>query len=177
MPPTGDSLGERVHASYLLLSAVASDLNSVSDELGKSVTELDSALKKLNLGISVWVSMRGNDGLPEDTWYRNEDLGYAKIGGKWGIALRTVSGDYQYPEHENVEEWLFNDAPRSLRLSAIGHVAELLDALSKEADETTKKLKAKLAEAQAVATAVKEAAADLANAENQAGKRPGGQKK
>jgi len=158
MPTTGDSLSERVQAAYLQLSAVASDLNFVSDELGKSVTELDSALKKLNLGVSVWKPMYSNDGLPEDTWYTHEDIGYAKIDGKWGVSLRTVAGDHNYPDRDTIEEWLFNDAPRSLRLSAIGHIPELLDALTQRADETAKSVRGELTTAQAVAAAIKKAA-------------------
>ena len=80
------------------------------------------------------------------------------MSGKWGIALRTVSGDYQDPEGPNIECWLFNDAPRSMRLLSIGKIPELLETLSKEATETTKKIKGKLAEAQQVAAVVKEAA-------------------
>jgi prefoldin subunit 5 len=166
MPPkgtpsqsTGDSLTKKVESSYRELSAVAAALNTVSDELGKSVAELDSALKKLNLGVSVWVKLRGFDGDPTyDTSFWSEDLGYSKIGGKWGISLRTVHGDICDPDLAVIEEWLFNDGPRTLRLSAIDKIPELLEKLSKEAVETTNKIKAKLAEAQQVATVVREAA-------------------
>src|SRR5271166_4568592 len=109
-PSSGDSLTERVQSSYRELSAVAAALNTVSDELGKSITQLDSALKKLNLGVTVWVQLRGFDGDPNwDTSFWSEDLGYAKIGGKWGISLRTVSGDIQDPDRAAVDEWLFNE--------------------------------------------------------------------
>jgi len=155
MPSDGESLTQRVQASYQQLSAVATDLNAVSDELGKSINELDFALKKLNLGVSVWVPIRSGDGMPEDSSYWSEDIGYAKVAGKWGIALRTVHGDYSNPDWDRIEEWTFNDAPRLLRLSAIEKVPELLEKLSKEASETTKKIKARLAEAQEVASAVK----------------------
>jgi len=157
-PSAQDSLKDRVESSYRQLSAVAADLNNVSDEMGKSIGELDSALKKLSLGIEVWVELRAGEGIhPEDMEFWSEDLGYAKVGGKWGVALRTVAGQYNYPDEESVEKWLFNDAPRSLRLSAIGKIPELLEKLSKEAVETTNKIKAKLADAQQVAAVVKEA--------------------
>jgi hypothetical protein len=153
MSSTGDSLAERVQASYLQLSAVASDLNAVSDQLGKSIAEVDDSLKKLNLGVSVWVTIDGNEDAP---YYWNEDLGYSKIDGKWGIALRTVKGNYAEDE-ERVEAWLFNDAPRPLRLSAISKLPELLKRLSEEAVETTKKIKSSLKEAQQVVVALKTA--------------------
>jgi len=118
------------------------------------VADLDTAFKKLNLGISVWVHIYSGDD-DRDMSFWSQDLGYAKIGGKWGIALRTVAGDYQNPDEASVEEWLFNESPRHLRLSAIGKIPELLEKLSKEAAETAEKIKGKLAEAQEVAAAVK----------------------
>lgn len=111
----------------------------------------------MNLGISAWIDIRSSDE-PQDQSYWSEDIGYAKVGGKWGIALRTVRGNYNWPDQESVEEWLFNDAPRSLRLSAIGKLPTLLEELSKEAIENTNKIKARLSEAQEVANAVKAAA-------------------
>ena len=153
MASTGDSLAERVQASYLQLSAVASDLNSVSDQLGKSIAEIDDALKKLNLGVSVWVTIEGTEDPP---YYWTDDLGYSKIDGKWGIALRAVKGNYAEDE-ERAEAWLFNDAPRPLRLSAVSKLPNLLRKLSEEAAETTKKIKSSLKEAQQVVVALKTA--------------------
>jgi hypothetical protein len=153
MSATGDSLAERVQSSYLQLSSVASDLNAVSDELGKSVAEIDAVLKRLNLGISVWVHI--NSWGDED--YSFEDIGYAKVDGKWGIALQTVSGNERWPDQDHVEQWLFSDAPRKLRLASIEKLPEMLKRLSEEAVETTNKIKGKLAEVKEVATAVKTA--------------------
>jgi hypothetical protein len=73
------------------LSSVASDLNTVSNELGKSVAEIDGALKKLNLGVSVWVNISDWN---YDLGYFVEQLGYTKVDGKCGIALRTVSRNH-----------------------------------------------------------------------------------
>jgi len=154
MSSTGDSLAERVQSSYLQLSAVASDLNAVSDQLGKYIAEVDDALKRLNLGVSVWVTIEGNEDGP---FYWTEDLGYSKIDAKWGITLRTVSGNYARDNEESIEAWLFNDAPRPLRMSAISKVPELLRKLSEEAVETTKKIKNSLKEAEQVVAALKTA--------------------
>jgi hypothetical protein len=152
----GESLASRVQASYLQLSAVASDLNAISDELGKSVSEIDAALKKLNLGISVWAEIRSWTG--DDLDYYSESVGYAKVDGKWGIALTSVSGNHNYPDQDKVEEWLFNDGPRKLRLDAIEKLPEVLKKLSEEGVKTTEKIKSKLAAAKEVAAAVKGAA-------------------
>jgi hypothetical protein len=157
MSSKGDSLADIVQASYLQLSSVASDLNTVSDEFGKSVAEIDSALKKLNLGISVWVVVtEWQDDQGFD--FHNQEIGYAKVEGKWGISIRTVSGNRNWPDQDSVEQWSFNDGPRQLRLAAIEKLPELLTTLSKEAIVTTEKIKRKLAETQAVAAAVKAAA-------------------
>jgi len=150
------SLAQRVANHYSLLSDAAKDLNSVSDELGKPISDVDNALKKLNLGVAVWVPIRHDDGSPDESWYRSEDIGYAKIGANWGICLRKANGDYQRPDEDQLEErWLFNDAPRTLRMSAIEKIPELLEKLSDEAVATAKQIRARLAEVQAVADAVK----------------------
>jgi hypothetical protein len=160
MPNEEIPLLERVANYYSQLTTVAADLNAVSDELGKSIAEIDVALKKLNLGITTWVPIYSGEGdhHREDYSFWSRDIGYAKVGGKWGISLRTVDGNYHEPDEADVETWLFNDAPRSLRLEAIGKIPELLEKLSSNAAKTTKDLRDRLSEAQAVAAAVKSAA-------------------
>lgn len=155
MSTKGDSLADRVESSFRKLSVVASDLNLVSDGLGKPVGELDLALKKLNLGLTVWVPTKHETDENGNHW--GEDLGYDKIEGKWGIALRRCSGNYDYPDDDQVEVWAFNDAPRALRLSAIGAIPELLETLSAEGERTAKRVRAKLVEAQEVAAILKKA--------------------
>jgi len=153
MTDGGNSFLQKVQSSYQKLHSVAVDLNATSDQIGKPIVELDSALKKLNLGISAWVTVL-SETKPNGT-VRHADIGYAKIDGTWGIALRHVKGDYSHPDPE---EWLFNDAPRSLRLAAIGHIPDLLEKLSKEAVETTAELKKQLSTVQEVAAVVKKLA-------------------
>ncbi len=148
-----NSLAERVQSSYLQLSSVASELNSVSDELGKSITEIDAALKALNLGVAVWVPINGGEDGP---FYWSEDIGYAKIGPRWGLGLRTISGNYA-EEEERGESWLFNEGPRILRLAAIEKLPNLLAALSREASENAKNIRTRLAEVKEIAAAVKAA--------------------
>src|SRR5437867_2390533 len=87
---------ERVQTSYKQLSAAAANLNSVSDELNKVVGVVDTGLKKLNLGISAWVEVSGNDRIgPDGCEWWSRDIGYTKVGDKWGIALRTAEGDHR----------------------------------------------------------------------------------
>jgi hypothetical protein len=151
---------ERVANYYSQLSTVATDLNAVSDELGKSIAVIDNALQRLNLGITTWVTIQSGEGDQEidDYSYWSRDIGYAKVDGKWGISLRKIDGDHHSPFDPTTEEWRFNDAPRSLRLEAIDKIPELLETLSKDAVKTTKDIRARLDEAKAVAEAVKGAA-------------------
>lgn len=160
MPDEEIPLLERVASYYSQLSTVAADLNAVSDELGKSIAEIDAALKKLNLGITTWVTIQSGDGdrFRDNYSFWSRDIGYAKVDSKWGITLRNVDGDYRNPDDERVEKWRFDDAPRSLRLESIDKIPELLEKLSKEAAKTTKDIRAKLCEVQSVASAVKGAA-------------------
>jgi hypothetical protein len=147
-----DSLNHRISNSYKQLTQAATELNAVSDELGKFVTALDAALRRLNLGIATWLRLESREDGSGN--YTKRDLGYAKIGNKWGIALRTMSGNHNDVEDSNVEEWLFNDAPRALRIESVEKLPDLFENLVKEADAATKQIRTKTQRAQALATAL-----------------------
>ena len=153
---TEPSAPERVQAAFRNLSTSATNLNAASDELRKTVSVLEEALKQLNLGISTWVTITGDEQSNGDYWSR--DLGYVRFGGKWGIALREVAGNHAFEEDEKDETWSFSDAPRWLRIEGIGKIPELLEKLTKQADDTTEKIKKKTAEAKELAEAIKKAA-------------------
>jgi hypothetical protein len=153
MPTKENSLVERVQSSYRQLAVAATNLNAVSDQLGKTIVQLDSSLKKLNLGVSAWVTISSNE-WPDGSW-ASDQLGYDKIDGEWGIGIRKVSGSYTHEEcGENSTEWLFHTAPRTLRIAAIEKIPELIDELTKQADATTKKAIAKLDQANQLAAAI-----------------------
>jgi hypothetical protein len=144
---------ERVQTSYKQLSLAATSLNTASDELAEAMSVLDFALQKLNLGVSAWVQLSGNADEDGEWWSRN--IGYTKIGDKWGIALKTASGDFKYGEERDSEEkWLFNDAPRWMRVDAVGKIPDLLEALLKQAEDTTKKIKARTEQVYELAVAM-----------------------
>jgi predicted KAP-like P-loop ATPase len=157
MPSKKESepLVSRVQSLFQQLSAAAATLNTASDRLSKLVAELDAALKTLNVGLVCWVDIRpartSEDGL--ETW--SEQVGYAKISGKWGIALRTVHENLNWPLDDHVEEWAFSEAPRQLRLKAVDLIPALLDNLAKTAADNTKKITEKTDEAQQLLTAIK----------------------
>jgi len=148
---------ERVQESYKKLALAAPVLNSASDELCEAVSVFDAALRALNLGVSAWVTLsQGHD--PEDGEWWSRDLGYARIGDSWGIALSKSRGNIGYPDRDTEEQWLFKDGPRWMRLESVGKIPDLLEALLKQTDDTTRKLKAKAEEVLALAAAMSKAA-------------------
>jgi hypothetical protein len=157
--PDKTSAPLRAQSAYRQLSNIAVGLNSASDELGKTIAELDVALRDLNLGITSWVRIAGNSDENGAFWNRN--IGYARIGGQWGIALQEDSGNESFEDSYRAEEWLFNSAPRWMRVEAIGKIPELLEKLSQQAKETTDKIKKKTEEAKELAAAIRREAAEL----------------
>jgi len=155
MPIDPSTLSESVSSSFQSLHNAAATLNSVSDELGKFIARIDESLRKLNLGITVWVKVSGWDNSGDgDTGFWTEQIGYAKVNGRWGLCLRRVVGDYRYPEQDSEEIWAFNDAPRVQRLDALDKITDLLQKLSNEADTMTARVLERLADVEAVANAV-----------------------
>src|ERR1700722_14127044 len=141
MVPTNEALSKKVDRVKKLIEqfpSAASTLNCATDQLGKSVSRLDAILKKFSLGIPTWVTF--NESTASAPSYDHEDLGYTKIGGRWGIAIRIVSGDLRAEEDEKVEQYSFNDAPRLLRVQAVTKIPELLMALLESAAQMSKEL-------------------------------------
>jgi len=159
MDSDSNALSERVFSSFQKLSSAAKNLNKVSDELGQAITAIDYILQRLNLGVPTWIQIHGgtDERTGEDFWSR--DVGYAKIGNRWGIALRTREGNYNFPEDEQCESWLFNDAPRWIRVEGVEKIPDLLEALIKNTEETTEKIKGKIDHAKQFAGALEQAAA------------------
>jgi hypothetical protein len=143
----------KVSSSFEDLKVAARHVNHISDQLGKWVCRLDASVKELNLGIVAWVTIAGGDE-PDDNgdWWIRE-LGYAKVNSKWGIALQERSGN-AYTSQGYFDAWLFNDAPRDLRVQAIEHIPALLNELTRVANETAKKLQGKIEYAQKLAEAI-----------------------
>ena len=104
-PPQQDSgLQERVSAAFEKLAASAAELNTVSDEVAKPISAIEATLQKLNLGVSAWVDFAGEGIDPRTGAFWDCSLGYAKVSGQWGIAIRTRSGNELY--NDVAEEFL-----------------------------------------------------------------------
>jgi len=141
----------RLSESFKNLSESAARLNAVSDEFARATAPIDAALKKLNLGVSASVKYVGAQDQNGDFWERR--IGYGKVSGKWGLTLSTCSGNSNYDDYDE-EAWLFNDAPRWMRIEAIDHLSELVEELVKEATKTAANLENKIDSARELANTI-----------------------
>lgn len=140
---------ENVQQSLSTLATAAASLNVASDRLGVVVEGIEAELKKLNLGVSAWYTLaRGSD--TETTWTRG--IGYTKVGGKWCIALRETRDSPPAKYTEQV--WPFKDAPRWLRLDAVGHIPQLLEELTERAHRMTDLCTKRVEQAEQIAAAM-----------------------
>jgi hypothetical protein len=146
---SSDSKIEKIQTHFKALSSVAHSLNTASDQLTKVVSALDEPLKKLNVGLTVWLTFRRRD--VEEWEYDEDQIGYAKVNGKWGIALRRIWGDNRADHFGDEGPWSFNDAPRDMRIAGVDKIPEVIEALGKEAFETTKTIHQKTEEVRELA--------------------------
>ena len=146
---------EKIQRHFQALTGISSSLNTASDELTQAVGLLDEALKKLNIGLSVWVIFRnqGNDYYPE--CYDLDQIGYCKVNGTWGIAIQHIWGDETRDQHNSEGPWLFNDASREMRVQGVDKLPELIEELSRVAIETQKKIQEKTKQVRDLAEAIR----------------------
>ena len=140
--------------SFAQLSSAADSLNQASDELSETINSLDSAILRLNIGLTEWVQVVLFQD-PGDPTYELVQLGWTKNGGHWGINIRKLVGDERDAEDGEVRDiWAFNDAPRDLRLQAVEKLPELLDRLGKSEKRTAESVNKKAAETRALIAAM-----------------------
>jgi hypothetical protein len=158
-PPTVQktvfSPAERIVNSLKQLTASCNDLNSAAEELCDNIAPLNTALRKINPGVSAWHRIAGNE--DENGYYWRREIGYVQVGRTWGIALKKVQGSRDDNEHDE-EVWLFHDAPRWMQIESVGKIPDLFDELIERTEDTTKKIKAKTIEAKNFAAAISAAA-------------------
>jgi uncharacterized protein YoxC len=143
---------ECISQSFKELTESAARLNAESDELAKAIAPIDAALKTLNLGVVAWHTYAGTQDEAGDYWAHR--VGYAKVGGKWGLAISDVSGSIYHGDDYEEAEWLFNDAPRWMRIKAVDHIPQLLDELVKQTNKVAADLHEKTKTARELANTV-----------------------
>src|SRR5260370_13312698 len=149
-----DAKTAKVQTNFQSLSAVASSLNAASDELTRVVGTLDEALKRLNLGLTVWVTFADRSDEQDPSRYDVDQIGYCRVNDKWGISLRHIWGHEAFDAHNEDGPWLFTNAPRELRLRSVDKIADLIESLSNEASATTKKIQEKTKEVGELASVI-----------------------
>lgn len=159
MPQREADKSARLRSAFEQLSSAAHSLNTSTDELSKIFTSFDDALKKLNLGTTAWVTF--DEGSDERGFYSYPDqLGYAKIASKWGLAIRQLKCDEHDGETELLQEWLIAEAPRALRIRAIDGLPDLVESLVSEVQRTSQRINEKLGVARELLTVVKDLSGD-----------------
>ena len=149
MPNNDTPSPDEITASFERLAVAAMRLNAVSDKHGQQVSAIEAVFQGLNIGVQCWVDFanyRSANGVIED-----RSVGYAKVGPKWGLAIRID----EYPEHDpeasDPELWPYREAPRTLRLQAFEKVPQLIDKLVTETNTLADKIKAQIPQVQLVA--------------------------
>lgn len=133
MRPLKDSIKE--------LENVAKNLNSCSDSMGDVINEFNDIFRKLNLGLSCWITQ--SEGGNKNNWKLS--LGYARVGSKWGICIKYET--FEYKERLTEESCNFNDAPRNMRIDMITSIPFLVEEMIVRTNEMTTKIVKKINEA------------------------------
>lgn len=110
------------------LLKIKEELNRTSDELNKKILEFEEYLKKLSMGVPVWINITPTTA-----------LGYQKFEGEWAIVIR-------YDEFGKEKVTVLYRSTRTLRLYGYKHLHELLPALEKAADSLLTRMKKELEE-------------------------------
>lgn len=133
------TLNERVSTSFKQLSVAANYLNNTSDALGKAIGSIEEKLRRLNIGLEVWVPVDQECSEETDEIVVHH-LGYAgpPAVAYWAISIRTLWIDRD-DEKERIVT--FNSASRELRLRTIDKIPELIEALTKEVSDKVAEIK------------------------------------
>ena len=136
----------QLQTSFQNLADSANTLNKESDKFSGTIGALDEALNRLSPGVSAWVSVKKWGANADEPYLCTEErLGFAKTNNRWGLSLSRVEINLNAPDEmqESIQDtWLFNDAPRNLRLRAIDFIPDLISALAGETDRVAKEVTA-----------------------------------
>ena len=146
VPPT-----ERIAASFRELALVSPEVDSAAADLAKSISTLESYLRRIGIQVSAWHQIAGDEDESGSYWTR--DIGWSRVNDMWSIAIRKTNGHHGYNHHDE-EIWGFGDAPRWMCIEAVSKLPDLFETLIKRTTETTEKLKARKKDADELAAAI-----------------------
>lgn len=152
-------MADNIDTTLKKLTAVSKSLNQASDELSRQISELESTLRELNLGVTAFVTFS-----KEEIEYKmddgkvyvdhcNQDVGYARLNGKWGLSVVTWYDSNDDPD--SMKQMFLREAPRETRIAAMDKIPELLKALSEQAQKVTQQASKKAAQIKDISTALK----------------------
>ncbi|MBL8295232.1 MAG: hypothetical protein JNN08_25530 [Bryobacterales bacterium] len=145
------SPSERISSAFKQLAHASSNLDFAAKELTKTISHLEAAARRIGVQVSAWHRIAGHDEGHGSYWSR--DVGWAKVGNSWCIAIRKTWGHHEAEDHDE-EIWAFADAPRWMAVESAGKLPDLFETLVNRTVETTEKLKARKAEADELSVAI-----------------------
>lgn len=123
------------------LNKSASELNAGTETVNSVLASAETKLAKMNLGFEVWVPDSLSSIQISEYSYQDTELGFAKIGTDWSLAVRVRegkrdprSGDFDWYPLPIPGSTRLLDASRRVRIKALQHIPELLEALKSKAD-------------------------------------------
>jgi hypothetical protein len=146
-----------VDANHIVeLSHLAKQLNAQTDNLNKSIRELNRQLAGLNIGTEYWLQKPlESTGIRQDSSYSparkyqiDTYLGYDKIGDDWQLAIKEVTTDYEWDREDGLERPVTEidytgllSVSRDVRLLAAKQFNGLLDGLKRHVQEKLQSIK------------------------------------
>jgi hypothetical protein len=124
------------------LNKGASELNAGTQTVNSVLASVETQLTKMNLGFEVWVPDSLSTVQISEYRYQDTELGFTKTGIDWSLAVRVREG--QRDSQSDDFEWYplpipgstrLLDASRQVRIKALQHMPELIEALKSKADE------------------------------------------
>jgi hypothetical protein len=130
------------------LNKSASELNAETETVNSVLASVETQLIKMNLGFEVWVPDSLSSIQISEYRYQDTELGFAKIGTDWSLAVRVRegkrdprSGDFDWYPLPIPGSTRLLDASRQVRIKALQHIPELLEALKSKTDEAAATIK------------------------------------
>jgi len=142
------------------LEKTAKKLNAETEELNSVIDDLESRLAKMGIGVSAWTGQilgerewteerEGQPWASSNPFYAAQsnsykvyfksglELGYAKVGESWVIAVRKTRGEGSDPEDlkwSDEEPTALLSASRNIRVEAAQHLEKVVAAIQRRAE-------------------------------------------
>ena len=130
------------------LNKSVSELNAGTETVNSVLASVETQLTKMNLGFEVWVPDSLSSIQITEYRYQDTELGFAKNGTDWSLAVRVRegesdprAGDFDWYPLPIPGSTRLLDASRQVRIKALQHIPELLEALKSKADEAAGTIK------------------------------------